>query len=504
MAVTGIDHLKEHFRAIGYTEDNLAFIASDRIAKSLGSLLYKTAEPTTLNSAIRTFLLHQPCALDTVLPPSLCRELEEEGLLDHTSAGWVSAYNVVPLRMGERDHWVFSDLDPLSGHHRLSADHVMGVGQASRSLLAMTPTSPVDSVLDLGTGAGVQLLGQAECAQVLVGTDISERALDCARWTLSELASADRGPALELLAGSWFEPVAGRRFDRIIANPPFVIAPPTPGHEYRQSQLDRDGASELVISQVSEYLNPGGTAHIVAAWALQPGEEWAHHVAAWLPETGVSCWLIQRDEVDAATYVNTWMLDEHLDLDDPAVIEQIQRWLDYLDECGITRIGLGHVHIHRCADPTVPTAIEAEEILTDLGPHLGDEVELFFTRRNWLATQTADSLLDARYRLDPAVFLDRVATADAKAQIGFTPAAVRMGRLDAPYPPRSVDEATVSILSGLSPDGLTLREVSELYAAAQGLDEAAILDAAGRMIVDAIRLGLVEPVGMTASETGGA
>jgi len=48
--------------------------------------------------------------------------------------------------------------------------------------------------------------------------------------------AALNGMSWELLAGDLVEPVAGRRFDLVVSNPPFVITPRTPGmpsYEYR-------------------------------------------------------------------------------------------------------------------------------------------------------------------------------------------------------------------------------------------------------------------------------
>lgn len=50
----------------------------------------------------------------------------------------------------------------------------------------------------------------------------------------------DLGRRVELLHGSLLEPVAGRRFDLVVSNPPFVITPRTEGEETRY--VYRDGA----------------------------------------------------------------------------------------------------------------------------------------------------------------------------------------------------------------------------------------------------------------------
>jgi release factor glutamine methyltransferase len=75
------------------------------------------------------------------------------------------------------------------------------------------------SVLDIGTGSGciaVSLAKQLPLA-VVTAIDISRAALIVAR------KNAERNNvAIEFLQGSLFEPVAGRYFDLIVSNPPYI------------------------------------------------------------------------------------------------------------------------------------------------------------------------------------------------------------------------------------------------------------------------------------------
>lgn len=174
---------------------------------------------------------------------------------------------------------IFSDADASMTQHVPGPEHVLGVGAASLSLLQATPTSPGGRVLDLGTGSGIQVLGQAGLASSITATDVHPRALDFAEATL-----IDSDIEAELLEGSWFEPVQGRDFDRIIANPPFVVGPPEIGHVYRDSGMDLDGASKLVVEQACAHLSPGGTAHLLGAWVHSADQSWQQRVAEWLPD----------------------------------------------------------------------------------------------------------------------------------------------------------------------------------------------------------------------------
>lgn len=75
-------------------------------------------------------------------------------------------------------------------------------------------------VLDLGTGSGCIALTLAHARPDLrvTATDDSADALACARRNAERHGIRN----VEFLAGDWFAPVAGNRFDAIVANPPYV------------------------------------------------------------------------------------------------------------------------------------------------------------------------------------------------------------------------------------------------------------------------------------------
>jgi release factor glutamine methyltransferase len=92
-------------------------------------------------------------------------------------------------------------------------------------LLRERPTaSSGPEVVDLGTGSGaIALAVKARCPEARVtGVDSSAEALAVARANGSRLQLA-----VEWLAGDWWQPLAGRCFDLVLANPPY-IAPGDP------------------------------------------------------------------------------------------------------------------------------------------------------------------------------------------------------------------------------------------------------------------------------------
>lgn len=81
-----------------------------------------------------------------------------------------------------------------------------------------------ETVLDLGTGSGciaLSLATEGRFARIMA-TDVSAEALDVA-WANAQRVRPERVPEFRL--GSFFEPVAGERFDVIVSNPPYIAEP---------------------------------------------------------------------------------------------------------------------------------------------------------------------------------------------------------------------------------------------------------------------------------------
>ncbi|NKY88006.1 DUF7782 domain-containing protein [Nocardia veterana] len=377
------------------------------------------------------------------------------GLLARDGDEVRAALDLRPLDLGSGTRWVLSDLDDSMQRRTLSPDHVLGVGQASLSLLRATPTEPVGSVLDLGTGCGVQAVHAAGYARTVTGTDVSRRAL----W-LAEATAALNELDIELVEGSWFEPVTGRRFDQIVANPPFVVGPARIEHTYRDSGLALDGASELVVSQAPALLNPGGTAAMLASWIHTGDEDWRTRVAGWLPDHGVDAWIVQRDVADPALYVGTWLRDAGLDPRDAQAQRRADQWLAAFDAAGVEGIGFGFVYLRAIEGST---EVLAEDLTHGFDDPLGSEAPAYFRRSAWLRSVAADNDIAwrARFTVEAATALERVLLPGPE---GWQERVVRLHRGDGPRWQHEIDDTLAALLAGMRPDGLPLDELVELLA----------------------------------------
>ncbi|AGE36475.1 methyltransferase [Corynebacterium urealyticum] len=396
-------------------------------------------------------------------------------------------------------------------------DHVPGLGNAPRSLLRAIP--PADNpwlpsprrILDLGCGGGALSLALqlAYPEAHVVGTDISGRALDFAAINGTQLAQAQgqlsTGVAapesgIEWREGSWFEPVAGERFDLIVSNPPFVVQPPEVGHVYRDSGLGLDRATELVVSRAPEHLAPGGTAHILCSWAVSAEDSVASKMGRWLPAEGVRAYGLVREYVDPETYVTTWLSDEGIDPRSPEGRRKAGQWLHYLADNGVSHIALGFAHL-RAIDGSTEVTVEQLPDTMVPGSPLGAEVAEWFIRSQWLADVSAEDVLAERFAVRPGVATELVRQADAEAGQSFRELSLRLARTDGPAWTHEIDAAVESILAGLNPEGLALEDVLGLYAAVTGPSEdeshvdyeEVLMERMLGIIVDLVRHGIVLP-----------
>ncbi|WP_157428316.1 DUF7059 domain-containing protein [Agromyces salentinus] len=259
-------------------------------------------------------------------------------LLDLRPYAFVDAF-------GAGEWWIASDLGELALGHPLGEQHVLGVGGASMTLSGLMIPDAATSVLDLGTGCGIQAMHASRFAERVVATDISARALAIAAMNV-ELNGIE---GVEFRLGSLFEPVAGERFDRVVSNPPFVITPRregVPEYEYRDGGMVGDGIVEAVVTGVGEHLEPGGIAQLLGNWEYRGRGDAFDRVADWVGRSGLEHWIVEREVQHVTEYSETWIRDGGTrpgeDFD-----RLYDAWLDDFAERGVREVGFGYVLLRR-------------------------------------------------------------------------------------------------------------------------------------------------------------
>jgi methylase of polypeptide subunit release factors len=480
-----VDALRTALTKAGYSTDGVRGLLGGAAHAALGRGEVEPAfraarDAGELGVLVRLLLLgaEEPdAAVRAALAPLDPADAATAGLLRRSGDGWAAALDLRPYGDEERDWWVLSDLDG----RRQERDHVTGVGAASLTLAAATVRRPVGSVLDLGTGCGVQALHAARHAGTVTGTDLAPRALAMARATFA-LNDLD----VELLAGPWLEPVAGRRFDQIVSNPPFVPGPARVDFVYRDSGMGGDDALAALVRALPDHLAPGGVAQLLGSWLHVRGEDWPDRVRSWLPD-GVDAWVLQREVADPALHVGTWQRDAGLDPASPAGRAQAGEWLDWMDRERVEAIGFGHLVLRRTDG--APQVV-VEDLLGDLDDPLGLEVAGWLDRTGWLrAHPTDDDLLAARLAVAPSVVLERYAE---PGDDGWTGVGAAVARLDGPHWRHEVDDPAAALLAGCR-GALALGELVELLAFAHDRPADELVAATLPAVREFIRHGLLVP-----------
>ncbi|MFB2554922.1 DUF7059 domain-containing protein [Herbiconiux liangxiaofengii] len=306
--------------------------------------------------------------------------------------------------LGAGSWWIASDLGETVLGRALDEDHVLGIGGASTTLSGLMIASPVDSVLDLGTGCGIQALHAARHARRVVATDISRRALAIAAFN----ARLNGVTSIEFRHGSLFEPVVGERFDRIVSNPPFVITPRREGvpvYEYRDGGLVGDALVASVVRSAGEHLTPGGIAQMLGNWEYG-AEDGLERVRGWIEGGPVplDAWVIERDRQDAPLYAETWIRDGGTRAGTDDFDALYAEWLDDFEERSVREVGFGYLLLRRPPEPSgparpaAPTLARYERLEAAVGSNpvgLGAHLAACLAGHDWQVHRTDDEVLAA-------------------------------------------------------------------------------------------------------------
>ncbi len=464
--------LRSRLLAAGYTVDGIDALlgaeASAALARGdLVPALHVATGDSELERLIRLFLLGrcEPLHTLTFLP---------EAALEPVADGQVRA--ALDIRPHQDEWYVASD---IARTHPPAPDHVIGIGAASLTLVAATLRRPVGTALDIGTGCGIQALHLSAHAAQVTATDAVPRAVDMAALTFA--LSGFRPGGIELLSGDFFAPVTRRRFDLVVANPPFVLAPPDPDALLYRDAASSDGALGRLLSDAVAVLEPGGVAQVLTSWVIPAGGSWQEHPAELVPP-GCDALVVLREVLDPAQHVALWRDEEE---PEPAATERALRWLAHVHDLGAEGIAYGLVVLRRTdAAPRVSFLDLTSEPAMVSGSRIGGWLDRIEARQ-----AAAESL---RLRATEGL---RLAEESVLGADGWEPVTRRLTAPSALPDTVGIDPVTQALLAGC--DGrLPLGAVAELLAVATGAPAEGVLRAALRAVRDGApgtRRPLAEP-----------
>lgn len=485
LSPAGVDQLRTALTSAGYTSSGIAArlgsTATAALARNdLRAALRATQDRDPLATLIRIFVCAQTepeAAVAAALAPLPLAEALAAGLVERTPDGLRQGVDLEPY--GD-NWWVLSDV-PAGARpgQPLAPDHVLGIGGSSTTLIGATVRRPVATALDLGTGCGVQALHLSTHATSVTATDVSERALRFAATT-----AALNGLSWELLRGDLIAPVAGRRFDLVVSNPPFVVGPGAATYTYRDSGRPGDTLGVELATAAPRLLTEGGIMQYLANWVHVTGEDWSERVSGWFADTGLDAWVIQREVADPRSYVDLWLTDANEQADP----QQIAAWLDWFDTHKVEAIGFGLITLRRSGhdDPV----IRVEDLRQPVQPPLGERITAWFDRQDWLRARDIDALLATRYRTAEGLRLRQEA---AMGENGWEVGRQVLALTDGLRWSEEVDPLVLALVSGC--DGrVPLRAQLAVLAAAHDVPEDELVEVAGPAITHLVERGFLVPV----------
>lgn len=281
--------LRTTFRDAGYdelsVEQRIGVVGSAVDKGSAQSArLESVRDDNLLNLLIRLFSLSEPVAMalaQHLAGTDFVDACLASGLLEASDTELLPRVVVLPhgelLIAGDRHDTPLAQV----------SEPVLPVNAPAKALLDLTLNQPVESLLDLCSGGGVQALASAARARQVVATDLNERAVLFAQLN----AQLNDFHNMECLQGDGFAPVVGRRFEHIVCNPPFVLAPGK-RFMYSDSGAELDDFCRNLVEQAPGFLAEGGYFQMIFEWVQPEGEDWKERLAEWVRGNGCDVWFL--------------------------------------------------------------------------------------------------------------------------------------------------------------------------------------------------------------------
>jgi SAM-dependent methyltransferase len=359
-------------------------------------LLHRTSGGSPLETLIRLFILDLPVALSDVgraLEPMTTRRWVELGLLETDET---RARGTVQLRCYQSFIVAFDFVRRGPGGAR--PDYVMGISPSSIALAGLTPRLPGSLALDLGTGSGFQAFLAASHMDHVVATDLNPRAVEIASFNtgLNDLTN------VECLQGDMFEPVAERKFDLIVSNPPFIIAPDrTHLFLHGRDPVRADDVCARIARTAPRFLAEQGICQFQVNWAIIEGE-WRDRLTGWFEDCACDVLILHHAEYTPEEYAEMWIEVEGRENEE--FDRAFDRWMAFYRDQKIDGIGAGMITMRRTDQEPSVHIVKAPERMTF---SCGDDVLRTLEIAGFLERRSDEELLDEPLRVAPDIRLEQ-------------------------------------------------------------------------------------------------
>ncbi len=393
--------LRDFLQEAGYVDQNLRVtlglqdLPSSRL-RNFARLQDQMSEPGTINTLLRWFWLGTPqdsFAVEKYLPSWFLSLALECGLLRLQGKDLLPEAMLFPV-----DNFIIA-ADHTSKIDSADPDLVLWPNPTSRLLSRFTVRRPCRATLDLGTGNGVQALAAAAHSEKVVATDLNRRATRFAAFS----ARLNGIENVECVVGDGFAPVAGRKFDLIVSNPPFFITPSSQ-FLFCDNPLDLDHLCRRLAREAPLHLNEDGYFQMLCEWAEVRGQPWRERLSEWLEGTGCDAWVMKGYAEDPAEYA-----EERIRSTTPSSSRDAELYANYMAyyrEREVQAIHGGVIAMHRRSGNNW---ILMEEVAHTPKLQFGESVLRTFAARNFLQAHTTDDqLLGVKPKLSVDARLEQI------------------------------------------------------------------------------------------------
>lgn len=269
---------------------------------------------------------------------------------------------------------------------------VLQIGPSGKYLESITIRRKINSALDIGCGCGIQTLLLARHSKTVTATDINLR---CLKMT-SLNARLNNLQNIELLLGSYFEPVYGRTFDLIVTNTPYVITPKST-YIYRDVAEVGDKTVLSMMQKLPTHLNEDGFAQMTANWLHKKNQPFIEPIQNALWNTSADALLIYSTSDTAWTYAQSWIYGY---IRKNAIRYFLTRiyWVLWYWLHGMERFAFGAIAFKKQPKQQYHLySIKSKQIA---GESAGEHIQSFFSAQDFLAnTPTNAQILETRFNL---------------------------------------------------------------------------------------------------------
>jgi hypothetical protein len=291
-------------------------------------------------------------------------------------------------------------------------------------------------------------------------------------------------PGIEFLLGSGFEPVAERKFDLIVTNPPFILGP-LKRYTFRDSGMEMDGLCRQLVAQAPQHLEEGGFFQCELEWPVQHGEDWKERLSGWLRDSGCDALVLRTASTTLLEQAEETAVET--DVFDPEVQARLfSECADYFEKRGIESVGQGFITMRRRSSGA-PNWIQFEEATPEKMQPFSDAVQRVFETHDILDALSLDGLLETRLRLAPGLVFE---TGREWNGTGWFPLNFRLRQPKGLCLQAKLDSATAGLVQRC--DGsATLRQILFAMAAGLKVDFSAIAPGALAMIRSMLERGFL-------------